>query len=387
MNLEEKLSAALPEAARQIIARLEAAGFQAYAVGGCVRNVLLGREVHDWDLCSAASPQQVMELFSDCKVLPTGVEHGTVTILWEAVPFEVTMFRTESDYDGRKPHTVRPARTLREDLKRRDFTVNAMAYSPTRGLMDCHGGQEDLSHGILRAVGQPEERFREDYLRILRALRFRACYSLKIEKNTKAAMDACAEGLKLLSGERVWQELSRLLLGEGAGQVLEEQGTVLRGLGEKWKDFCFSAADGQALNRLPPDVCGRLALLLAQLPRRDAVLEDMKCPSAVKRRVSLIWRQAERWMAAGSGAHSTAQLPQAILHLLTSGMPLDVSDLAISGGELLAAGVPAGTAVGETLRRLLEAVWVGSVENEREALLNFLSATQTHPPKKDHPAW
>lgn len=367
MKLDEKLSAALPEAARQIITRLEGAGFEAYAVGGCVRNVLLGREVHDWDLCSAASPQQVMELFADCRILPTGVEHGTVTLLWEGTPFELTMFRTESQYDGRKPHSVRPARTIEEDLKRRDFTVNAMAYSHLRGLVDCHGGQQDLSVGILRAVGEPEERFREDYLRILRALRFAACYSLKIDNETKTAMNACAEGLKLLSGERVWQELSRLLLGEGAGAVLAERGAVLRGLGKEWKDFHFSTADGQALDALPPDVGGRLAFLLAALPARDAVLEGMKCPGAVKRQARLIGRQAER-LAAMMGGIS---VPCAICYLLSSGLPLDVSDLAVSGGDLLAAGVPAGKAVGQAQRRLLEAVWAGEAENEREQLLAF----------------
>ena len=379
------------------MARLEAAGFEAYAVGGCVRDSLLGREVHDWDLCSAATPQQATELFSELRVLPTGIEHGTVTLLWEHEPLELTMFRTEADYDGRAPRTVRPARTIDEDLQRRDFTVNAMAYSPTRGLVDLYGGQEDLVASILRAVGEPSLRFNEDYLRVLRALRFSANYGLTIEKTTASAMRDCADGLRILSGERVWQELSKLLLGEQAGAVLAEHGCVLRGLGGGWEDFAFSAADGQALDAAPQELCGRLALLLHKNPNRAAILEALRCPTDVKKRVSRIWQQADkppnpddfkslcRWLRAferqnraedwefawemipphQSFACGKIQLPlegkpletAALIRRIFAEVPLDICDLPITGADLLAAGVPKGPIIGETLEKVLEMEW------------------------------
>ena len=378
------------------MARLEAAGFEAYAVGGCVRDSLLGREVHDWDLCSAATPQQATELFSELRVLPTGIEHGTVTLLWEHEPLELTMFRTEADYDGRAPRTVRPARTIGEDLQRRDFTVNAMAYSPTRGLVDLYGGQEDLAASVLRAVGEPNLRFREDYLRVLRALRFSANYGLTIEKTTASAMRDCADGLQILSGERVWQELSKLLLGEQAGAVLAEHGCVLRGLGGGWKDFAFSTADGQALDAAPQELCGRLALLLHKNPNRAAILEALRCPSDVKKRVSRIWQQADkfpaepshkelcRWLsgfergnraedyrcglhlAVGCDSAETVRVDEDIdpytrfigpLERILRSVPLDICDLPITGTDLLAAGVPKGPIIGETLEKVLEMAW------------------------------
>ena len=375
-----KTKISLPQSVEQVLARLEAAGFEAYAVGGCVRDSLLGREVHDWDLCSAATPQQATELFSELRVLPTGIEHGTVTLLWEHEPLELTMFRTEADYDGRAPRTVRPARTIDEDLQRRDFTVNAMAYSPTRGLVDLYGGQEDLAASVLRAVGEPSLRFNEDYLRVLRALRFSANYGLTIEKTTASAMRDCADGLKILSGERVWQELSKLLLGEQAGAVLAEHGCVLRGLGGGWEDFAFSTADGQALDAAPQELCGRLALLLHKNPNRAAILEALRCPTDVKKRVSRIWQQADkppndsfkdfcRWLSGferaqrGSDAlaalncvQAAAETKEQAAHIMDT-VPLDICDLPITGADLLAAGVPKGPIIGETLEKVLEMEW------------------------------
>ena len=386
----------LPESVERVLARLEAAGFEAYAVGGCVRDSLLGREVHDWDLCSAATPQEATELFSDLRVLPTGIEHGTVTLLWEHEPLELTMFRTEADYDGRAPRTVRPARTIDEDLQRRDFTVNAMAYSPTRGLVDLYGGQEDLAASVLRAVGEPSLRFKEDYLRVLRALRFSANYGLTIEKNTASAMRDCADGLRILSGERVWQELSKLLLGEQAGAVLAEHGCVLRGLVGGWEDFTFSAADGQALDAAPQELCGRLALLLHKNPNRAVILEALRCPTDVKKRVSRIWERAEnppadsfkkfcRWLHGfertnraedwefawemvpphQSFACGKIQLPlegkpletAASIRRIFAEVPLDICDLPITGADLIAAGIPKGPLIGQTLEKVLEMEW------------------------------
>ena len=163
----------LPEHAAHAIRRLERAGFEAWAVGGCVRDSLRGVEPHDWDLCTSASPAQMQAVFADARVLTTGLKHGTLTVLTDGGPLEITTYRTEGGYsDGRHPDGVRFVTDIREDLARRDFTVGAMAWHPKRGLCDPFGGQTDLKNGVLRAVGDADTRFQEDALRILRGLRF-----------------------------------------------------------------------------------------------------------------------------------------------------------------------------------------------------------------------
>lgn len=163
----------LPEDAARALEKLESAGWESYAVGGCVRDSLLGIEPHDWDLCTAAPPEAMKKVFAGERVIEIGLKHGTLTLLAPSGPLEITTFRTESGYsDCRHPDRVSFVRDIHADLARRDFTVNAMAYSPVRGLRDDFGGREDLRNGVLRCVGDPGERFREDALRILRALRF-----------------------------------------------------------------------------------------------------------------------------------------------------------------------------------------------------------------------
>ena len=213
----------VPGYAASVIGRLEEAGWETYAVGGCVRDSLLGIEPHDWDLCTAARPEEVEAVFASARVLETGLKHGTVTVLTEGGPLEITTFRTEGAYsDSRHPDSVAFVRSLREDLSRRDFTVNAMAYSPLRGLSDPFGGREDLQNGVLRCVGVPKDRFREDALRILRALRFAARFGMDVEPQTAAALRREREWLRAVSAERVFSELKGILCGAGAGKMLRE---------------------------------------------------------------------------------------------------------------------------------------------------------------------
>ena len=163
----------LPQNVAAVIARLEERGFEAYAVGGCVRDSLLGREIHDWDVASSATASQLRECFSGEKLIPTGEKHGTMTLLSEGMPIEITTFRVDGSYsDGRHPDSVSFARSIDDDLARRDFTVNAMAFASRTGLIDLFGGRADAESGVIRCVGEPERRFEEDSLRILRALRF-----------------------------------------------------------------------------------------------------------------------------------------------------------------------------------------------------------------------
>lgn len=202
----------LPCHVLKLVTRLEDAGFACYAVGGCVRDHLLGLAPHDYDLCTAATPEQTKALFSDHTLVLAGVKHGTVGVVTDGGVVEITTFRTESDYrDNRHPDRVTFVNTVEEDLARRDFTVNAMAFSPTRGFCDPFGGQEDLKGGILRAVGDPRQRFQEDSLRILRGVRFAVRFRLQPEQATLQAMIDLAPLMEHLARERIFDELCKLL--------------------------------------------------------------------------------------------------------------------------------------------------------------------------------
>ena len=210
-----------------LMERLRAKGYEGWAVGGCVRDSLMGRTPHDWDLCTDALPAQMEECFAGLPVIGTGLAHGTLTVLVDHVPYEVTTYRVDGAYtDHRRPDGVRFVGRLEEDLARRDFTVNAMAARPGR-LADPFGGQRDLEAGLLRCVGEARRRFEEDALRILRALRFSACLGFEVEEATAAALEQAAPLLEAISRERVYAELCRLLTGpEAAGVLGRFAGTV-----------------------------------------------------------------------------------------------------------------------------------------------------------------
>lgn len=213
----------LPDYAETIIKRLNDSGYEAYAVGGCVRDLLLGETPKDYDFTTNASPEQILRVFSDCKRFDCGLRFGTVGVLLEGKTAEITTYRRDGGYtDHRRPDRVDFSESLSEDLKRRDFTFNAMAFAPSRGLIDPFEGREDLARRIVRAVGDPGLRFREDALRILRALRFASCLGFRIEEGTAAAIHGCAGLLKNISGERIYAELTKLLCGKGCGAVLRE---------------------------------------------------------------------------------------------------------------------------------------------------------------------
>lgn len=200
----------IPKNAETILHILENAGYEAYVVGGCVRDSILGRNPDDWDITTSAKPEQVKALFH--RTVDTGLQHGTVTVLMEKESYEVTTYRVDGEYeDGRHPKEVTFTASLEEDLKRRDFTINAMAYNPSRGLVDLFGGMEDIDKKIIRCVGDPLERFTEDALRIMRAVRFSAQLGFTIEEETRKALKVLAPNLKHVSAERIQVELVKLL--------------------------------------------------------------------------------------------------------------------------------------------------------------------------------
>ena len=200
----------LPEKVKFIIDTITGAGFEAFAVGGCIRDSILGRNPADWDITTSAKPQQVKALFA--KTFDTGIQHGTITVLLDKEGFEVTTYRIDGEYeDSRHPKEVVFTSNLLEDLKRRDFTINAMAYNETTGLVDAFGGLEDIDRGVIKCVGDPLERFSEDALRIMRAIRFSAQLGYEIEENTKQAIIELAPTLQNISAERIQVELVKLL--------------------------------------------------------------------------------------------------------------------------------------------------------------------------------
>ena len=217
-----------PPEVRRALETLWAAGYEACPVGGCVRDTLLGGVPQDWDICTSARPEETMAAFAGRRVIPTGLRHGTVTLLLEGRPLEITTFRRESAYgDSRHPDRVEFVRGLEEDLSRRDFTVNAMAFASDGSVIDLFGGEEDLRAGIIRCVGAPEERFREDALRILRALRFASRLGFRLAPETATAVHAQRGLLARISRERCFSELKGILTGGDAGRILLEYGDVI----------------------------------------------------------------------------------------------------------------------------------------------------------------
>jgi tRNA nucleotidyltransferase (CCA-adding enzyme) len=217
-----------PAHVKEIIGRLEAAGFDAYAVGGCVRDSLLGHVPPDYDIAVSAVPDEIKAVFSDCKTVDIGAKHGTIVVITDGGKVEITTFRADGDYsDSRRPDSVTFTRDLKSDLSRRDFTVNAMAYSEKTGLIDLFGGAEDLKNKILRCVGEPRKRFTEDALRIMRALRFMSEHGFSPQAETEKALRDLKENLHKIAPERISAELDKLLLGDFAERVIIDYYDVL----------------------------------------------------------------------------------------------------------------------------------------------------------------
>ena len=201
----------IPPGVLNVLSVLNSAGFEAWLVGGCVRDHLMGLPPKDFDVATNATTDRVIEAFAGFRVIETGIKHGTVTVISDRIPVEVTTYRVDGDYsDGRHPDSVEFTSDIRDDLSRRDFTINAMAYSPSECYLDLFGGVDDLKDKIIRCVGEPDKRFGEDALRILRALRFASVYDFAIEPATASALRKKAPDLKHVAGERIREELRKL---------------------------------------------------------------------------------------------------------------------------------------------------------------------------------
>ena len=276
----------LPEKVKHIITTIENSGYEAYAVGGCVRDSILGRVPDDWDITTSAKPEQVKELFR--RTLDTGIKHGTVTVMLDKEGFEVTTYRIDGEYeDSRHPKNVIFTSNLVEDLKRRDFTINAMAYSDRAGLMDVFGGIEDIKKGVIRCVGNPEERFGEDALRIMRAVRFSAQLGYSIEQKTTEAIRKLAPNLANISAERIQTELIKLLVSAhpdylriccetGIMEIILPEFQRCMETGQNNPHHCYSVGEHslQALRHVERDKVLRLTMLFHDIGKPQTKTTD-----------------------------------------------------------------------------------------------------------------
>ena len=404
----------MDEGAAELLDTLHRAGYAAYVVGGCVRDSLLGLTPHDWDLCTSALPQQGMELFGAEKCIPTGLQHGTVTVKQGGGLYEITTFRTEGTYtDGRHPDEVHFVPDVREDLARRDFTINAMAYNEKEGLIDPFGGQADLQSGILRAVGVPHQRFTEDALRILRLYRFAARFGFAIDPPTaQAAQELCAH-LDCVSVERIEEELAKLLSAPAPAAYLDEKilGVVLPELSPEALAAAKPVVDACPAGEQALPV--RLAALLLSLGEDGTrrTLRRLRCSNNRIEETAVLVREVvsgvpvvfsseklparplvslniyarrllgkynlctvQRLAALGTAlqperAAGFAALCELAEQLDADGVCCRVSQLAVNGRDLMAAGVPAGPGIRKVLEALLDGVIREEYPNERQALL------------------
>ena len=391
----------LPTKVKQIISRLEKADFEAYAVGGCVRDSILKRSPEDWDITTSAKPEEVKKLFST--TIDTGLQHGTVTVVIEKEGFEVTTFRLDGDYtDGRHPDRVAFTSSLTEDLRRRDFTINAMAYSEKTGLIDEFDGERDLEDGVIRAVGDACERFSEDALRMLRAIRFAGQLNFKIADETFDAIKELSPNISKVSVERIAKELEKLLLSgnpeyialvyeTGIFSVIAPEVAMLFENGE-------ISASTKALSKASfPEKKElyqiRLAIFLEGLGADKAanLLKRLKLDNdtinTVKKLLGLSLREVENnetdmrrtvkeaghkmmplllEMRRAKGLKDNKEMYQTVID---NGYCTSISELNINGKDLMDAGIPKGALIGSTLERLLELVIEKPELNTRESLL------------------
>lgn len=403
---KKNINILLPDNVKLILNTLRNAGFEAYAVGGCVRDSILGLAPTDWDITTSAKPLEIKALFKH--TIDTGIQHGTVTVMIKSEGYEVTTYRVDGEYtDGRHPKDVLFTSSLIEDLKRRDFTINAMAYNEEHGVVDCFGGIEDLENGIIRCVGKAEERFTEDALRMLRAIRFSGVLGFDICDDTLGAVKRLAPAIVKISRERIQAELEKLIMSEhpdrlkllydaGLMQYIFENelkkkedihntdkelmAGLITGAPKnhyvRWALFITFAAGNNILRSLKLDnatvkICSQL------LKYKDEVLSSEEACLrhsivAVGRDIFGKYYMPYRMALAADSSAVLAELKpveEAYKAIIERGDCLSVSELAVNGNDIRALGVSEGRQVGQILNNLFELVLTDCSRNNREYLL------------------
>lgn len=395
----------IPVYVQNVLKDLESAGFKAFIVGGCVRDSIMGRTPADWDVCTSARPEQIIRVFNGVMpAIPTGIKHGTITILSDKIPVEVTTFRIDGSYsDNRRPDSVSFVTDITKDLARRDFTINSMAYNEDEGIVDPFAGREDIRRGVIRCVGEPEKRFSEDALRIIRALRFAAVCGFKIEDKTETAVREMAENLREIAMERVYAEFRKLLSAEKPSEVLIKYRDVL----EKIFPECFGSENFdpelcRAADKLPKVFALRLAAVCASAGEKiNPVMHRLKADSKTIRRVCrIVENQAAeppatkaevlnllrefgsetvmdiaKFKIATEKNGGSKEWKSALLKIrcaVDDNECYSLAQLDISGSDLIKCGIE-GRMIGEVLNELLSAVILGKCQNSKTELLEFFN--------------
>lgn len=371
----------LPDYITALGGLLDAAGHTWYVVGGCVRDFLLGVPPKDYDMCTSATPEQMTRIFAGYDLVLDGVKHGTVTVIANHIPVEITAYRIESGYlDSRHPESVVFTDRVEQDLMRRDFTVNAMAYHPQKGIIDLFGGREDLKAGVIRCVGDPTTRFGEDALRMLRCLRFAARFDFDIDPATRDAVKQNFGFIQNIAAERICSELQGFLDGAACGRVAAEFAGQIDAL------FAPLHTDVAALDQ-KGDFIRRLFWLLSQ-NESEAVRQKLKnmrfsthisnlcadlilncAPCDTVADMALLMGKygvdfAKLWLSLRGNEAAKTAFDQILAH----NIPTKVQQLNIKGADLIDAGIPAGPALGSCLQHLLISVLKNKVKNEKNAL-------------------
>ena len=379
----------IPEYVMDIMNLLSRAGKNAYVVGGCVRDALIGRDTADFDVTTDATPDEVIEILSGVKVIETGIRHGTVTAVTKGGSIEITTHRTEGSYsDNRHPDGVCFTRDINEDLLRRDFTMNAIAYNPQSGLIDIFGGVLDIQRRIIRCVGNPRKRFEEDALRILRAVRFGAALGFSLDKETADAATDMRQLLSSISRERVFDELRKLVCAPYADEVIYKyKSIILSALGINDTLIAFGK-----LKDAPEDIDIRFALLLENFPEATQIINSLKCSRAFSESVISLLRDkdfspvcvedvilfiskngiehAEK-LSRIKGKHSFSSL----LEKVKKESPcLRIKDLDINGNDIITNTSLRAEQVGKALDNLFLLVAKGQLKNEKDLLLGYLKS-------------
>ena len=396
----------IPKQVEWILERLRAQGYEAFAVGGCVRDTLLGREPGDWDITTSARPEQVKAVFGH--TIDTGLKHGTVTVMRDHVGYEITTYRIDGEYeDGRHPKEVSFTGDLREDLRRRDFTINAMAYSHETGIVDVFGGMEDLKSGTLRCVGNAMERFTEDALRILRAVRFSAQLNFRIEEETWQALYQIAPNLAQVSKERIQVELTKTLLSDHPERIFMVEETGMSPfLCDSFPEAIRGAAGRKEqllrASSLPAEKSLRFAAFLSGGGERLAgkVLKELKLDNETISRVKLLTGLFDRELEEEETSLRRLMSPleaelfdglvllrrtlkpeeeeligridRVAAAIRSRGDCIRLKDLAVTGRDLMAAGIQPGPQLGKQLNRLLQHVLAAPQDNQKELLLALI---------------
>lgn len=388
----------LPGGVEFIISRLNEAGHRADIVGGCVRDRLLGKEPNDYDITTDATPDEMHKIFSDVRTLDTGIKHGTLTVIIDSTPYEVTTYRLDGKYsDARHPDSVSFTEKLSDDLSRRDFTVNAMCYNAKDGYTDLFFGKRDLESRIIRAVGDPVVRFSEDALRILRALRFASTLDFHIEEKTSQAIFEVRELLLRVSAERIFTEWKKLVAGVGAYRIIREYSSVISliipeisKLHLPAKENFFTASPEMrelSLFALSCDNPAEAYISAMQRLRSDnkrkgfgaSVLSAINLPSSTREELHLLLVRCGAECAVGVlnlkrllGVSNAVDM-DLLMNIIDSGECYKVADMKINGEDLMSLGI-CGKNIGRTLETLLVKIASGEIKNEREELLSFVTS-------------